>query len=328
MLSQLSFTKTKLQVTDLNGFSLVQLPACFTLSEAIDLEETCQDLLLKKPAQIVFDCGRTIFMDSSAIGALISVLKIAREQQTKVIFWSVHLQTKATLILAALNQSIIIDSETEAVPLAFSHQLKIQPLTIHPSVRSRAKRFIDILGALLGLGITAIVFIPIAAAIKFDSPGPILFGQTRYGLFGKPFRQWKFRSMVVDAEKLNLQEKNPFFKNRDIHRITHFGRCLRRRSLDNLPQFWNVLTGEMSLAGTRPPTLEEVIEYSVPMWQQLNVKPGITGEWQTNRRSHTSEFREVTHLNLKYQEQWCLQYDLNLIFKNLVINFMKDSGAV
>ncbi|MFM7791990.1 MAG: sugar transferase, partial [Microcystis panniformis] len=126
--------------------------------------------------------------------------------------------------------------------------------------------------------------VPIAIAIKLDSPGPIFFSQTRCGWLGKEFKILKFRSMCVDAEtlkdKIPNQAEGAFFKNKNDPRITRVGKFLRRTSLDELPQFWNVITGEMSLVGTRPPTPDEVERYDVPQWQRLDVKPGMTGEWQ------------------------------------------------
>jgi lipopolysaccharide/colanic/teichoic acid biosynthesis glycosyltransferase len=230
-----------------------------------------------------------------------------------------------------VEQNVIIDSENNMIALANIHQLKHQIPTYHPSVYSRVKRLIDILGALIGLGITATLFIPIAIAIKLDSPGPILFSQIRCGWLGRHFRVWKFRSMVANAEELKAQVENqikgPLFKNKTDPRITRVGRFLRRTSLDELPQFWNVLRGEMSLVGTRPPTLDEVEQYTLPMWQRLDVKPGMTGEWQTSGRSQISNFEDVVQLDLLYQKNWSLLYDLKLIFKTLVIIYRKNNGA-
>lgn len=298
MVSQLLAGKKKLQVTVLNGVFLIELPDCLGFSEAIALEKTLNNLLLKKPTHIIIDCGRSVFIESSGIGAINNILKTARKQQIKILFWSVHSQTKKILLLAVINQFITIDLQTEAIPLALYYQIEVQPPIIHPSVYSRSKRFIDILGALLGLGITFIVFIPVAVAIKFDSPGPLIFKQTCCGLFGKPFRQWKFRPMVANANK-----------------STRFGRYLQRKKIDKLPQFWNVLKGEMSLVGTRPPTPDEVNTYSVPMWQQLNVKPGIIGEWQLNSRFSNFTLEELISLDLDYQKNWSLKYDFKLIFR-------------
>ncbi len=183
----------------------------------------------------------------------------------------------------------------------------------------------------MGLLITGVIFVPIAIAIKLDSPGPIFFSQTRCGWLGKEFKILKFRSMCVDAEalkdKIPNQAEGAFFKNKNDPRITRVGKFLRRTSLDELPQFWNVITGEMSLVGTRPPTPDEVERYDVPQWQRLDVKPGMTGEWQVNGRSRVSNFEEVIQLDLRYQENWSLGYDLQLIFKTILILFQKNSGA-
>lgn len=133
--------------------------------------------------------------------------------------------------------------------------------------------------------------------------------------------------MVANAEELKLEVENqiegPLFKNKNDPRITRVGKFLRRMSLDELPQFWNVLKGEMSLVGTRPPTLDEVEQYTLPQWQRLNVKPGITGEWQTNGRSQISNFDEIINLDLRYQNNWSPIYDLKLILKTLVILLKK-----
>lgn len=192
-------------------------------------------------------------------------------------------------------------------------------LTPHASVNSKFKRFLDILGSLVGLLILALLFVPIAIAIKIDSPGPIFFTQERYGLNGLPFRIRKFRSMVSDAEKLKSLVQNEvnglIFKNKSDFRVTKVGRFLRSTSLDELPQFWNVLVGEMSLVGTRPPTADEVAHYNQRHWQRLNVKPGLTGEWQVNGRSHIKDFEQVVDLDLQYQKKWYPMYDVLLIVK-------------
>lgn len=138
--------------------------------------------------------------------------------------------------------------------------------------------------------------------------------------------------MCTNAEALKSQIKNQasgaFFKNDNDPRITKVGQILRKTSLDELPQFWNVLKGEMSLVGTRPPTPDEVERYEVPQWQRLDVKPGMTGEWQVNGRSQVRDFEDVIRLDLKYQQNWSLMYDLKLIVKTVTILFQKNSGAV
>lgn len=197
----------------------------------------------------------------------------------------------------------------------------------HPSADSIFKRCLDIVGSLVGLLILAILFLPIAIAIKLDSPGPILYTQERYGLQGRSFRIRKFRSMVQNADALKDQVTNEssglIFKNETDPRVTRVGRFLRSSSLDELPQFWNVLTGEMSLVGTRPPTADEVAHYNEHHWQRLNVKPGLTGEWQVNGRSSVKDFEEIVNLDLRYQRQWYPLYDLVLIAKTIYVIFAK-----
>ncbi|WP_353931257.1 sugar transferase [Okeanomitos corallinicola TIOX110] len=191
----------------------------------------------------------------------------------------------------------------------------------HPSAVNSIKRLIDILGAIVGLMITSLVLIPIAIATLIIDPGPIFYSQIRCGLNGHTFRIWKFRSMVVNADKLKHLVKNQaqgnIFKSTNDHRITPLGKFLRRTSLDELPQFWNVLKGEMSLVGTRPPTPDEVINYESHHWERLRVKPGITGEWQTHGRSTITEFEKIVSMDLDYQRKWSITYDLQLIIKTI-----------
>ncbi|NJR60916.1 MAG: sugar transferase [Cyanobacteria bacterium CRU_2_1] len=203
-------------------------------------------------------------------------------------------------------------------------------LDIHPSVYSPAKRCIDILGAIVGLFLTALIFIPIAVVVYIDSPGSIFFSQTRCGFRGQPFRMWKFRSMVVNADQLKCTIKNQanghIFKNENDPRITRVGRFLRRTSLDELPQFWNVLMGDMSLVGTRPPTPDEVKHYKPRHLKRLEVKPGMTGEWQVNGRSSITNFEKIVSLDLRYMRRWSIAYDLKLILRTIQI-VLKKKGA-
>jgi lipopolysaccharide/colanic/teichoic acid biosynthesis glycosyltransferase len=201
----------------------------------------------------------------------------------------------------------------------------------HRSVFCVIKRTLDIGGALLGLLIFAILFIPLAIAIKLDSPGPILYQQVRYGLQGRPIVIRKFRSMVRNADALKNSIPNEaqglIFKNKQDPRVTRVGRLLRKTSLDEFPQFWNVLVGEMSLVGTRPPTHDEVVQYSARHWQRLNVKPGLTGEWQVNGRSAVQDFEEIVDLDLRYQLLWSPLYDLAIIWRTVAALLTKRAGA-
>lgn len=194
---------------------------------------------------------------------------------------------------------------------------------IHPSANSRLKRLIDIVGALIGLLITTFIFLPVAIAIQIDNPGPILYRQQRCGLRGRPFTMWKFRSMVAGADKIQHlvqnQAKGHLFKNQNDPRITQVGHFLRKTSLDEFPQFWNVLMGDMSLVGTRPPTPNEVAHYNARHWKRLNVRPGITGEWQVNGRSTVEDFEDVVRLDLNYQQKWSIAYDLRLLVQTIKV---------
>ena len=138
--------------------------------------------------------------------------------------------------------------------------------------------------------------------------------------------------MVTNAEALKSTIKNQaegaFFKNDHDPRITRVGRFLRKTSLDEFPQFWNILIGDMSWIGTRPPTQDELEQYEILNWQRLDVKPGLSGEWQVNGRSKIRNFEDVIKLDLRYQENWSLFYDFQLILKTFIVVFNKDSGAV
>ncbi len=305
---------------------VVVIPERLTVLEALIFKQTVGKLLQQNipDHQILLDFSQTRFIDSSGVGALIANLKSAQANNIELILESVQPPVMATLSMTGLTEVLSIRSSAK-------WSAKESPET-HPSVRSVLKRLIDIVGAIVGLIITGIIFLPIAIAIKSNSKGPVLFNQTRCGWMGRKFQIWKFRSMYADAESMKEQVENQasgaFFKNDNDPRVTPIGSFLRRTSLDELPQFWNVLKGDMSLVGTRPPTPEEVEVYQIPEWQRLDVKPGMTGEWQVNGRSQVRDFEDVIKLDLQYQHNWSLEYDIKLILKTIVIVFSKDNGAV
>lgn len=191
------------------------------------------------------------------------------------------------------------------------------------------KRCVDILGGLVGLAVTGLLFPFIAIAIKRDSPGPLFFGQPRVGERGRNFICWKFRSMTADAdnqkkELLELNEvKGAMFKMKNDPRITRVGKFLRKTSLDELPQFWNVLRGEMSLVGTRPPTPDEVAKYENWHHRRICIKPGITGLWQVSGRNKIQDFDEIVRLDLIYIDTWNLLSDIKIIFRTIKVIFSK-----
>ncbi len=187
------------------------------------------------------------------------------------------------------------------------------------------KRLIDICGGLVGIIITGIAFPFIALAIKIDSPGPILFCQTRVGKNGRRFNFYKFRSMYIDAEerKKELMSQNQvkglMFKMDNDPRITKVGKFLRKTSLDELPQFYNILKGDMSLIGTRPPTMDEFEAYNSYYRRRLSMTPGLTGMWQISGRSDIEDFDEVVKLDLKYIDNWSLLLDIKIIFQTFKV---------
>jgi lipopolysaccharide/colanic/teichoic acid biosynthesis glycosyltransferase len=308
---------------------LIQLPERLTLSEANSLEKSFQAILQvnSTPKKIILDFAKTTAIDSSGLICLNKIFKIAAQTGLNLVCWSFSPQLKSLLSEVKGDRLLNIDARTEAI----CQEEDIQNSSIHPSVKSKIKRLFDIIGALIGLGITAILLIPIAIAIQLDNPGPVFYSQTRCGYMGKRFRIWKFRSMVVNADSLKHLVKNKangaFFKNDNDPRITKVGRFLRKTSLDEFPQFWNVLKGEMSLVGTRPPTLEEIEIYELHHGQRLNVKAGLTGEWQVNGRSKITDFEEVCRLDAQYRKKWSLFYDFKLIFKTIKFIFYKNSDA-
>ena len=195
------------------------------------------------------------------------------------------------------------------------------------------KRILDIGGGVIGALMLVITFPFVALAIKLDSPGPVIFKQKRMGRNGRVFNLYKFRTMVEDAESLkeNLMADNQMgghmFKMEGDPRITRVGKWLRKTSIDEIPQFINVLKGEMSLVGTRPPTLDEVHEYQPQHLKRISAKPGITGLWQVSGRSKISSFDQVVELDCHYLENWRFLDDIKILIKTFLV-VLARKGAV
>ena len=196
----------------------------------------------------------------------------------------------------------------------------------------RMKRLIDILGSLLGIIILSPFFLIIAISIKIENPkGRVFFKQVRVGMDETTFYMYKFRSMVSDAEDrlkdlLELNEvTGAMFKIKDDPRLTKIGKYIRKTSIDELPQLWNVLKGELSLVGPRPPLLRELKEYTTYDKQRLLVKPGCTGLWQVSGRNDLG-FKEMVELDLKYINERTLVYDMKIIFKTIKIIVFPNSA--
>ncbi len=196
------------------------------------------------------------------------------------------------------------------------------------------KRFLDIVGGFVGCVLTGILFLFLAPAIYIQSPGPIFFSQMRVGRNGKLFRIYKFRSMYMDAEerKKDLASQNEvedgmMFKIENDPRIIGsekgpgkgIGNFIRKTSLDEFPQFLNVLKGDMSLVGTRPPTVDEWEKYNPHHRGRLSIKPGLTGMWQVSGRSDIQDFEEVVELDMQYIADWCLALDVKILLKTVLV---------
>ena len=186
------------------------------------------------------------------------------------------------------------------------------------------KRLFDIVASLMAVIILSPAFLILALIIKIDSRGPVFFNQKRIGFMGKPFYMYKFRSMVSDAEQRfhEVEDKNEvsgfMFKIKDDPRITRVGKIIRKTSIDELPQLFNVIKGDMSLVGPRPPIGREVQQYDTWHNLRLSVKPGITGLWQISGRNDIG-FEEMCRLDLKYIRERNLVYDLKIILKTIPV---------
>lgn len=190
-----------------------------------------------------------------------------------------------------------------------------------------SKRIIDIVGSLTGIILLSPIFILVALAIKIEDPkGKIIFYQERNGKYPKTFKMYKFRSMVHNAEELlpKLQKQNeqsgPVFKIKDDPRITKVGKFIRKTSIDELPQLFNVLKGDMSLVGPRPPIPREVEQYNEYQMQRLYIKPGLTCIWQVSGRN-SIDFDQWVELDLQYIKERSLWLDIKLIFKTVFVLF-------
>ena len=219
------------------------------------------------------------------------------------------------------NLPELLASRIAVEPLGGVMALSLKPVRLS-GAQAAAKRAFDLILGTLILAVTLPVWLLAAVLVKASSAGPVLFRQERVGRYGRPFTLLKFRTMVVDAEErlAELRHRNeadgPLFKLRDDPRITRIGKILRRSSIDELPQMLNVLRGEMSLVGPRPPLQSEVDAYEDWQRDRLEVRPGITGLWQVSGRSDLS-FDEYVRLDLFYIENWSLAFDLYLIAKTI-----------
>ncbi len=277
------------------------------------------------------------------LGGMADIHGVLREYpNASVIVASTAVESAVTNRLARdlLDRGIHVELSSTLRDIS-SQRLTVRPLGRFPVVyvepvtrggwRAVAKRTFDIGAASAGLLLTAPLALAAAIAIKIDSRGPVLFSQTRVGQDSEPFSVLKLRTMVTDAEDqlADLLHRNeadgPLFKMADDPRITRVGRFLRRASLDELPQLWNVLRGDMSLVGPRPALPHETEEWDALLAQRLRVKPGITGMWQVSGRSDTT-FEDYTRLDLYYVDNWSIATDLAILAKTIPVVLLRHGA--
>ncbi len=287
--------------------------------------------------------GSTNIGRFQALGNTANLPALLRSHQVDEVIITLPWQQRRQ-ILAITSQAARAQVRPRVVPDLFQMSLSmvemqnvagIPMLTPNDSQLSAWERFfkrgVDVLGSAFGLLIFSPLLAIIALAIRLDSPGPVIFSQPRVGRNGKLFQVYKFRTMVKDADQIKDQVRHlneaqgPMFKIRDDPRITRVGRFLRRTSLDELPQFWNTLLGDMSLVGPRPALPEEVADYADWHRQRLATAPGITGLWQVSGRSDLS-FEEMVLLDIYYIENWSPLLDLSILLRT-VPQFIAGSGA-
>lgn len=195
------------------------------------------------------------------------------------------------------------------------------------------KRLIDVIGSIVALVVFTPTMLVIMLLIKLEDKGPVFYGQTRIGKNGAEFKMWKFRSMIENAHELRSQmmaqndADGPMFKIKDDPRVTKMGHFIREKSLDEIPQFFNVLKGEMSLVGPRPSLPEEVMEFDSRERERLNVLPGLTGLWQVSGRNNLS-FDDMIALDLEYVKHHSVLWDIKIIFITMdQMFFSKGNGS-
>ena len=269
----------------------------------------------------------------------LSILDYAKRHQVDLVIFSVnHIARKKIehLIEAfsemGIDSLITIDSfaietlETKLEDFGTTNVIRLSP-RLFTDGELLLKRLMDIAGALVGCFICLIFGLIVAPLIFLEDPGPIIFKQKRVGRNGKYFYIYKFRSMYQDAEaKLQtLKDQNEMqgfmFKMKNDPRITKIGKILRKTSIDELPQFFNVLEGSMSLIGTRPPTVNEYQQYSAHHKRRISIKPGITGLWQVSGRSEITDFEEIVRLDCFYIDHWSITGDIKILLKTFAAVF-------
>ena len=243
----------------------------------------------------------------------------------------------SAVVMQLEDMGIIVHIKLETLDAYKDYDMKLEKMGKTPVVtfanrfydyrKLAIKRIIDIIGSIVGLVIMFIAMIFVAPAIKIESHGPVFFKQKRVGRNGRYFYIYKFRSMYMDAEerKKELMAKNEMsglmFKMKDDPRITKVGKFIRKTSIDELPQFINVFKGDMSIVGTRPPTVNEFKQYEGHHKRRLSMKPGITGMWQAYGRKTITDFEDIVSMDLDYIDNWSIMLDVKIILRTFIAVF-------
>ncbi len=284
--------------------------------------------------------------DSNYLGSLDDLENIVKEYQIDQVYIMDSHDVELGLVQSSIDLCIRMGLTARVIVNIFKRRransfvstVGTYPIVTYHTVtlnRSAAiiKRIMDICGSLVGIILASPIMIITAIAIKIDSPGPVFFKQTRVGKNGRQFKMYKFRSMCdgADAMKKQLMNQNEveggaMFKMKSDPRVTRVGKFIRKTSIDELPQFFNILGGSMSLVGTRPPTLDEVELYDASQWRRISIKPGLTGMWQANGRSSITDFDEVVKLDTEYIDNWSIFLDISILVKTVLSVFKKDGA--
>lgn len=309
------------------------------VGSANELDKMCHDLEGKKDDSIAivaqFDVGQPLLnlvemLHEHAVNGVILSARHTYFEQVENIIKACELEGVEVWLLADFFTTHISRTTLDEL---FGRPLLVFSSAPETSWQSLVKLGLDIIGALVLLILSSPVFAIVALMIKLSSKGPVFFKQERSGLNGAPFTLYKFRTMITNAEqfKAELAAMNemtgPVFKVTNDPRVTPVGKFLRKYSLDELPQLWNVLRGEMSLVGPRPLPVDEVKRFNdLAHRRRLSVKPGLTCLWQISGRNQISDFKDWVRLDLEYIDNWSLWLDLKILFKTIPAVFF-GTGA-
>ena len=301
--------------------SLLDIVGCLEIDESSNGQTVVGDI------KVIGDMRQfKVILLNSVIDEVIFAVPLKKIQDVNdQITFAEKLGVKIRIMPDWQLQQVMFRPETATI--LFENFVGIPTLSLSSTPKNNlellTKSFIDYMGAVFAIILLSPVLLLVALLVKLSSPGPVIYSQERSGLNGRRFMVHKFRTMVADAEKLrdSLDELNemdgPVFKIKDDPRITPIGRFLRKTSLDELPQLFNILKGDMSLVGPRPPIPSEVEQYLPCQRRRLSMKPGLTCIWQVSSRRNDIPFEKWMRMDLKYIDNWCLLLDLKLLLRTL-----------